>query len=79
MKDTRYYKSTSRHSKHNKAISDIKNYLGDKYPDITKALAQAIEQDYTESSLVTSIAFLIGIEGYPVYAWIDETCARLSA
>lgn len=58
-------------AKHNKAIADIKDFLGeDKFGQITKTFRE-VPQDQMPLDKFTNYASLAGIQGYPVKAWYN--------
>lgn len=57
-------------AKHNKAIQDIKDYLGeDRFNKLTQCVQNEPEQ-YTFDQFRLAVSFA-GIQGYPVRAWYN--------
>jgi hypothetical protein len=55
-------------AKHNKAIEDIKEYMGEER--FTKLTALLKEDSYTLSQFEMAVSFA-GVQGYPAKAWYN--------
>lgn len=64
------YSDLTPQAKHDKAIADIKDYLGDdKYRNLTAEFRAAGPMPLGRFEMYLSIA---GVQGYPVRAWYNE-------
>lgn len=62
-----YSKIANEHEKHDKALQDIKDYLGEKkFDEITNIVKQA---PIPRKSFIMQLGVLAGIQGYPAEAW----------
>lgn len=58
-------------AKHNKAIEDVKEFLGkEKFDKLTKEFRE-VPQDQMSLDKFTNYVSLAGIQGYPVKAWYN--------
>lgn len=69
---TRYtvsYEGLDDVTKHNQAIADVKEYLGeDRFSQLTELFRQ---QPYTLDQFSLAVSFA-GVQGYPVKAWYNH-------
>ena len=71
------YKDMPETEAHQKALADIKDWLGeDRFLKITKGCREAVDPDGNPEILTfpqwRMAMFLSGIEGYPLKAWYKE-------
>lgn len=57
-------------AKHNKAIQDIKDYLGNDRFDIVTESAKNMDPPMTLNEFTVAMSFA-GVQGYPVKAWYN--------
>ena len=69
------YSNMTPQAKHNKAIADIRDYLGD---DKFEKLTLDFRALYVDRGLTVGVLgrylMLAGVDGYPVRAWHAEIC-----
>ena len=70
------YSNLTGRAKRQKALDDCKSYLGEeRYNKIMAALETQLTQGGPQAKrefMLMSLAFLVGIQGYPAEAMIDE-------
>lgn len=65
------YEGLSEIEKHNKAIQDIKDYLGEAKFDEVTAIVKNSPKPYNLEQFLLAVSFA-GIQGYPAKAWYNH-------